>query len=215
MYCSSGTTCSAATRGTRRAHGRRCRLGAGDATAPRTLPPFHSVELAGANDVTVRVGGRQLVVVHGDDNLLGRVTTTVRRSTLVIDNSGSLRSTLPVSVRVTVPALSMIRLSGSGVITVRDVRGPALEVRFPGTGLLHVQGTVDRLAVSLSGTGDAELGELLARHVHAAVAGSGRVLVHPGDSLDATVAGTGVVVYVGDPSHVTTHVTGTGAVSRG
>jgi hypothetical protein len=51
---------------------------------------FTSVDLAGANIVVVHVGREQKVVVHADDNLLGRVTTHRHR----VDHR-KLRSVVP------------------------------------------------------------------------------------------------------------------------
>src|SRR5262245_51190311 len=47
------------------------------ATQARSVAPFTGVDLAGANNVVIRVGAKQSVVVHADDNLLRRVTTRV------------------------------------------------------------------------------------------------------------------------------------------
>ena len=71
------------------------------------------------------------------------------------------------------------------------------------------------LDVSLSGSGDAQLGELSARSVHAVVGGSGRIVTTATDTLDAAVPGSGAVVYGGAPTHVTSNVTGSGAVIPG
>src|SRR5215475_1784510 len=48
------------------------------AAQTRDLPAFDSVELAGSNNVSIRVGEKQAVVVKADDNLLDRVTTEVK-----------------------------------------------------------------------------------------------------------------------------------------
>ena len=56
------------------------------ASETRELPPFNRVELAGSNQVTIRVGGEQSVVVHADDNILDRVTTRVSGGKLSIGN---------------------------------------------------------------------------------------------------------------------------------
>ena len=84
-----------------------------------------------------------------------------------------------------------------------------------GSGVLRASGTATRLDVTLSGSGDAQLEQLAARDVHAVVTGSGRILVTTTKSLDAAVPGSGVIVYSGNPAHVTTNVTGSGAVTRG
>jgi hypothetical protein len=47
------------------------------------------------------------------------------------------------------------------------------------------------------------------------VSGSGRILVTATESLDAAVPGTGAITYSGNPAHVTTSITGVGAVMQG
>ena len=181
----------------------------------RTVAAFHRVDLAGASNVSVTVGGARRVVVRADDNLIRRVTTSVRNGTLVVGTTGSFRTNVPMSVDVTVPALDALTLSGSGLVRVANVAGPALTVRLPGSGLLRASGAVQRLDVTLAGSGDAQLDGLVARDVHAVVSGSGRILVHATRSLDATVSGSGVVDYAGNPPHVKTNVTGSGAITPG
>ncbi len=185
------------------------------ATQPRALAPFSSVELAGSNVVTISIGGTQSVVVHADSNLIKQVTTRVEGGRLIVANRGSFTTKVPMRVGVTMPALAALTLSGSGIITVDSVDADALTLMLSGSGVLRASGTVGRLDVSLAGSGDAQLDGLAARDVHAVVTGSGRILVHPTSSLDASVPGTGAIVYTGDPPHVTTSITGVGAVIRG
>jgi len=186
------------------------------ATETRNLGTFRSIELAGANNVTVRVGGKQSVVVHADDNLLRRVTTRVQAGGLAIGNtSGSFTTKSPMHVAVSVPSLTAITLSGSGVISAAGITGPSLTVRLSGAGVLRASGIATRLDVTLAGSGDAQLKQLAARDVQAVVSGSGRILVTATKSLDASVPGSGTIMYSGDPAHVTTSITGSGAVARG
>jgi hypothetical protein len=166
------------------------------ATQTRVLEAFSGVVLAGSNVVVVRVGGRQSVVVHADDNLLRYVTTTVQAGNLLIGNrSGSFSTKSPMLVEVNVPSLEALTLAGSGI--------------------LRASGSAKRLDVSLSGSGDAQLGQLVARDVHAVVSGSGRIVVTATHSLEGLVPGSGAIFYGGDPAHVTTSITGSGVVARG
>jgi Putative auto-transporter adhesin, head GIN domain len=186
------------------------------ATQTRTVAPFNSVELAGTNRVTIEAGAKQSVVVHADDNLLDRITTSVRNRTLVVGNApGSVDTTSPTFVHVTVPALEALTLSGSGMIDLAGIAAPSLAVKLPGSGVVHANGTASSLDVDLSGSGDAQLQELVAGDVHAIVGGSGRILVNATKSLDASVSGSGAIVYVGSPAHVTKNIAGTGAIVGG
>jgi hypothetical protein len=185
-----------------------------EVTDPRELAPFAALELAGANTVTVRVGPAQAVAVTGDDNLVDKVTTTVRADRLVIDDRGSFDTDTPMSVTVSVPSLEALSLSGMGTVTVVGVTGPELTADLSGTGTLVVSGSVDRLTATQSGFGTLELGDLAARDVIARLDGTGDLNVQALSTLDATLTGTGSIVYSGSPS-VTTHNTGVGSVTAG
>lgn len=191
--------------------------GSGAAAAQtRDLAAFNAVDLAGSNVVTIHVGGRQSVVVHADDNLLSRITTRVKAGSLVIGNTpGAFTSKSPMSVNVGVPSLTALALSGSGVVSTTGVTESGLTVRLSGSGVIHASGSVTRLNVVLDGSGDARLEHLVASDVHAVVSGSGRILLTATKTLDASVTGSGAIVYRGNPAHVTTGVTGVGAITRG
>jgi hypothetical protein len=184
------------------------------ATEARALPAFDGVELSGSNNVVIRVGPKQRVVVHADDNLLGRVTTNVEGGTLVVGNKpGSFSTKSPMHVAITTPSLRGITLSGSGVVSAAGIESPRLTVALPGSGVIRASGRAERLDVALGGSGDAQLEQLIAGDVKVVVGGSGRTVVTATTSLDAAVSGAGAVLYGGDPAHVTTTITGVGAIT--
>jgi Putative auto-transporter adhesin, head GIN domain len=186
-----------------------------EATQSRVLPRFSRLDLAGSTNVTVVAGGRQSVVVHADSNLIRHVTTRVVAGTLVIWTTGSFTTRTPMSVQVSVPSLTAATLSGSGEIFVSRIEAPRLTVTLPGSGTLYASGTATQLDVTLGGSGLAQLNGLAARNVHAVVSGSGLIRVTATASLNATVSGTGAIIYSGNPPQVTRNVTGTGAVEPG
>jgi len=186
------------------------------ATQSRDVPAFDSVELAGGNNVVIHVGGKQSVVVKADDNLLRRVTTKVQSGTLVIGNTpGSLMTKSPMSVVVTIPKVGELTLAGGGNVVVTGVRTESLTVTLSGSGNLTGSGTAGSLDVTLSGSGNAWFTGLVADDVHAVLSGSGNIFVTANKSLDASVPGSGTIVYAGNPREVTKSVTGSGVVTGG
>jgi hypothetical protein len=179
----------------------------------RNLPAFTSIDLAGTNTLTVRIAGEQSVVVSGDDNLLDRVVTTVRDDELSIANRGSFTTDAPMAVDITVPALDRIALSGTGTVTIVDVTGEKLSIDVPGSGSLTVGGRVERLDVSLGGSGNVDLRDLVAREVTASVSGTGDLHVKATGSLAASVTGVGSIFYSGAPSTLTKTITGIGTIA--
>ena len=185
------------------------------ATQTRAVSRFSRVDLAGGNDVTVVVGGQQSVVVHADSNLIGDVSTRVEAGTLIISDTGSFSTRGPMNVQVRVPSLTAVKLSGDGIMSVSGIRAQRLTVTVPGDGVLSVNGTAAQLDVTLAGDGQAQLSGLIARDVHAVLTGSGVIQVTATTSLDAAVPGNGAIMYGGNPPHVTTSITGNGAVTPG
>jgi Putative auto-transporter adhesin, head GIN domain len=186
------------------------------ASETRRVAAFTAVELAGSNVVDIRVDGTRSVVVHADDNLLSRVTTTVSAGRLVIGQiPGSFKTKSELRVDIHVPKLDDLSLTGSGIVFATGIEAASLRVTIDGSGVINATGTVDRLDVSIGGSGDAQLGDLRARTVHATVAGSGRILTVATDTLNATVPGSGAIIYGGTPAHVTTNITGSGTVVPG
>jgi Putative auto-transporter adhesin, head GIN domain len=189
--------------------------GSGVAAAQsRALPRFSSIDLTGSSKVTIDVGGRQSVVVHADSNLVRHVTTRVVGRTLVIGTTGTFTTRSPMSVDVSLPALSAMKLSGSGEITANGINEPRLNVTLSGSGALYAQGTATQLDVTLSGSGLAQLDKLTARDARAVVSGSGLIDLTATARLHAAVPGTGAIIYAGNPQ-VTSSVTGTGSVTHG
>jgi hypothetical protein len=186
------------------------------ATQERSLPPFTAVDLAGTNNVVVRVGAKQSVVVHADDNLLARVTTRVRSGALVIGTTpGNLNAKSPMFVVVDVPSLDAVGLQGAGNMGVTGIHARSLTVALSGSGNIEAAGTATKLGVTISGQGNALLRHLLARNVTATLSGDGTIMLTATQRLAARISGSGTILYGGNPAHVTQAVTGSGAVTAG
>lgn len=184
------------------------------ATQVRDVGAFDSVELAGGNNVVIRVGERKSVLVKADDNLLNRVTTEVKSGALVIGNTpGSLAARSPMSVEVNLPSLDSVALTGSGNVVVSGIKTQSLTVALSGSGNLFGSGTATSLDITVSGFGNARFTQLDASNVHAVVSGSGTIFVTATKRLDASVPGSGTIIYAGNPQDVTKSVTGSGTIA--
>lgn len=181
----------------------------------RTVAPFDAVDLTGAGNVVVYVGGPRSVSVRADDNLIKYVTTRVHSGTLEIGQTRSFSTSNPTSVEISVPSLDGATLSGTGVLEVTAVEAEHFVVRVSGSGTLTVTGSTRKLDAALSGAGDVRLEGLAAEDVIATVSGAGRMLVNATHTLDASVSGAGAIAYRGDPAKLTRHVTGIGSIYPG
>lgn len=179
----------------------------------RTIPTVHAVDVAGTLAVIVQVGKPQSVTVRADDNLISRITTRVHDGTLLIDDQGSFRAVAPMSVTVVLPSLDRVTLSGGGSVDVRALDTAHAVFQLSGTGLLRATGTAQMLDATLTGTGEEDLSQVSAKDATALLTGTGHVALRASASLTANVHGTGSITYSGNPSHLVTHITGTGSIT--
>jgi hypothetical protein len=98
---------------------------------------------------------------------------------------------------------------------VTGIETESLTITLSGSGNLTGSGTAGSLDVTLSGSGNAWFTGLVADDVHAVLSGSGNIFVTASKSLDASVPGSGTIVYAGNPHEVTKSVTGSGVVTGG
>jgi hypothetical protein len=181
-------------------------------TETRDVAPFTSFDLAGANNVSITIGADQSVRVQADDNLIDLITTVVRGDELVISQRGAFVPHGPMNVAVIVPSLQAVTLSGSGILTVEAVQADTLAVALPGSGTTRASGTANRLQATLDGSGDMRLSDLTTAQATAVVSGSALIQLVATEALDASISGTGTILYGGNPIQVTKNITGTGTI---
>jgi hypothetical protein len=189
--------------------------GSGSAkTESRSVASFSKIELSGSPDVEVAIGPAQSVDVTTDDNLLPIIETKVESDTLKIDSKQSYNTSLGVKVKITVPVLNGVSVSGSGNISAKGVKSGDLEASVTGSGDVTLTGMADLLRGHITGSGELRAGDLAAKNVRITVTGSGDATVHANEELEAQVTGSGDVHYSGNPPKVKKSITGSGSIAR-
>jgi hypothetical protein len=184
-------------------------------TESRNVGDFHSVEVRGSADATVRVGPATSLSVTAGENMLAELTTEVRDGKLIVEQKRHLFwDNADVDLVVTTPALRAVTVLGAGNVEVHDARGESLRLGVNGAGNMTAMGEVDSLEVDINGAGNAELAGLKARKARAVLNGAGNLTVNASDELNAVVNGVGSVRYVGTPPKLDTQVNGVGDVSQ-
>jgi Putative auto-transporter adhesin, head GIN domain len=184
-------------------------------TVSRTVPGFTSIELAGAATVDVTVGKPAALTLRADDNVVPLIRTEVRDGKLVVSSKHGYTTSHELHLSITTPALDGVSITGTGTLTADGIRANAFSLDLSGAATITLAGETGALDANLSGTGTAELGDLVARDATVSLSGAGSVHVNSTASLDATVTGVGSVVYTGSPARVSTHVSGVGTVTGG
>ena len=90
--------------------------------------------------------------------------------------------------------------------------GGDTSIRAAGAAHIGADGHLDELTVRMAGAGHADLSQLMADDAKVTVDGVGSVIVHPKDTLDATMNGVGAILYTGNPREVNTRMNGLGTI---
>ena len=182
---------------------------------------FSAVALGSEGVVTI-TPGEFAVSASAEDDVLPTVTVQRRDETLVIgrdvDPIDGIRSTVPVEIRIAMPTLGAVSVSGSGAVVVRGLNADAsaLRLEIVGAGAIDLASLrAPVLAIDVSGAGRLSATGVEAGEVQAKVRGSGRVSL-AGVAEAATIAVSGASLFRASQlraSNVDVDVTGAGQVA--
>lgn len=201
----------------------------------RQVSGFDEVSFALAGEVYINLGSGYSVELEGDKDYLGQVVTEVDGDNLKIRtdkwfNTGNNK----VIVRITMPSIDGISVSGSGKVTVNDpLKGEDLDVAISGSGKIYLRdvalgevgcsvsgsgslnvagnGTIKSLEMSVSGSGDYKGEATRVGTLDARISGSGSCDCYVTDMLRASISGSGSIYYSGNPK-IDASVSGSGKV---
>jgi hypothetical protein len=204
-------------------------------TTQRQLTGVKGVSVELPCNVEIVQGGAESVVIVTDDNIAPLVETVVENDQLKIRLVHRVASVRPTSLKITVNARTVerISISGSGSVAAEKLQSPSLDANISGSGnvriaslsadLLRVSiagngdfsagGRADTVRASISGSGDLKTGMLAAKNVKMSIAGSGDAKVWASQTLNVSIAGSGDVGYYGDAA-VTQSVAGSGRITK-
>ena len=146
------------------------------ATETRSIKSAEKIKSQGSFDVVITPSTETSLKIEGDDNLIKHIIIDNSDGFLVIKMEDHINysSDNKLVVYITTPHIQSVSVAGSGNISTKG--------KFTGS---------DKLKVSLSGSGDADL-EVNTPKVEASIAGSGNIKV-AGETqdVDVRIAGSG------------------------
>lgn len=184
---------------------------------------FDRVELAGSQNVVVKVGGAPSAYAEGDTGLMERLEVRVENGVLRIGQKkgkwsfGWSKDHGPITVHVTTPSLRGAEVAGSGDMKIDTVQGDDFAASIAGSGELEVAalrakstsfsiagsggvsaaGTAETADFSIAGSGDVRAGGLQVRRAKVSIAGSGNVEAKATETADISIMGSGDAVITG------------------
>ena len=205
----------------------------------RAVGAFTEINLGGSAHVIVKQGSPQSVLVEASPEALADFETLVKDKQLRLgyrDRSimGSRKDRGPVTVYVTAPDLTALRVGGSGKLEVDgplrvdaltlavagsgDLRVPqltaaSLETAVAGSGDVLVSGSCPRHEIRISGSGQVKAHDLKTETSRVRISGSGDAHVYASKVAEAAISGSGNVLVAGG-GQLSSSVRGSGRISK-
>lgn len=179
----------------------------------REVPPFTGISTEGAFNIEVVSQQPLSLEIEGDDNILPLVSTDVSSNVLHIKSQRSYSVSEPIRLKINVPNLDGISVSGAGSIEVKGLKNDKFEIDVNGAPTIRVSGETKLVDIKTNGAARIDTHKLRAARGVVNSNGVSKVDVHASDQLDVSVSGPSKVTYQGNPV-VNKSVNGPGSVQK-
>ncbi len=201
-------------------------------TETLAVPTFTGISLNISAQVFITQGPLQEVVVEGKSNIIDELELDVNSSGVwEIETDHCVRDIGELKIFITIPDLSVLKISGSGDIVSQNtfvigdidmnvsgsgnidvaMEADDIDASISGSGKVFLEGSADELDFRISGSGDLRAFGLQCRVANLNISGSGDAEVRVSDHLDVRISGSGDVFYKGNPT-LNVQITGSGQV---
>lgn len=206
-------------------------------TETRSRGSFSGIDMRISGNVQVKKDSVYKIEVTAQQNLLNEIETNIVGTNLVIKfrDGVRVRTHEEITVNISSPELSTLRLSGSGNVNVsgqwqsrnfwlelsgsgniymQRIAADYIDGKVSGSGNITVlDGTALEENLRITGSGNIDMLSVAARSAYTTTSGSGSMKLNVSDNLNVTISGSGSVYYTGNPA-VSAKVSGSGTVGR-
>lgn len=200
-------------------------------TETRTETGFTGIENSGDFKIILRKSNTFSISVHGEDNIVPDIVTSVKDGTLKLqykkDNINYHHNLVTITIHA--PVIDHIDMTGSGSVESdhtwqipvfsASVKGSgfircstittSIDLSINGSGFMSVSGNTKQAHCAISGSGNLHAFDLVAKEATVSISGSGSAEITVLSKLNATINGSGSIFYQGSPQ-VNKHITGSG-----
>jgi hypothetical protein len=183
-------------------------------TENRDVSNFDRLDLSGVGDVTLTQGDQEGLKIEAEDNVIKQITTEVRDGTLYISfDRKTVIPTKPIKFALSMRTIHGIETKGVCSLESDSVKTDKLEISISGTGNVNLAELVsDNLIINVSGAGNFEAaGKVKDQKVTLSGAGNYEGENLQSNTADVTISGLGrITLWTTENLNVT--ISGTGGV---
>ena len=119
-----------------------------------------------------------------------------------------------LTIVMTAPSVSRFEMAGSGNLAIMNYKQDKLTLDLSGSADVTAKGEAGAIDLSISGSGDADLGEIKAQSATVNIEGSGGARLAPTDAAKVEISGSGGVTLLTHPPKLESNVSGSGSVRQ-
>ena len=180
----------------------------------RNVSGFSKVDANGAVNVEISVQKDFSVVVEADDNLLANIKTEVSGDTLKIYSEDQISAKTKINVRISMPALEALEISGASSGNVSSVKSDSLELKASGASKIRIDGEARTLEAEASGASTIDAESLRVEDADVEASGASKATINATNDLKVDASGASRISYVGEPKNVEQNSSGASSVTK-
>ena len=164
-------------------------------------------------DIYLTQDNTQSIRIEADDNLIDQVISTKENNSLLIGLEDGNYSNVTLRAYISLKTIERITINGAGKVTTQNsLSCDNLYAVINGAGDVTIRGTGNYMYCFINGAGNIMAKDFSIRNCEAMVNGAGNITLTVTEGLDATVNGAGNIFYYGNPTSVTTSISGVGQI---
>lgn len=180
----------------------------------RNVSGFKEIKAGGAVNLEVAVQKDFGLTIEADDNLLEQITTEVNGDTLVISAKDRISTKNKVNIKIAMPELTEMDISGASTAVVTSVKTDSLNLEATGASKIKIEGEVKSLEANASGASGIDAENLRTENADVDSSGASSVTVSPANELKAEASGASSVLYAGEPKNIQQNASGASSIKK-
>ena len=191
-----------------------------------SLDEFSKISLQSSIRVILEQGEYQKIEIEAAQNVIDLLNRKIKSDEWEIKFNNCIETTNEIEVRITLPNINEIEISGSGSISSNgELSGDIMELSIDGSGEIslnlnvkelecgingsgnvNLEGTTKIHDIEINGSGNIDAYALNSDEVEVEINGSGDVKVNVSYSLEVEVNGSGDVYYKGSVTKINSDI---------
>ena len=180
----------------------------------RNVSGFSKIEAGGALNIELTAQKDFNVVVEADDNLLPYIKTEVSGDTLKIFTDGKVSMQSKASVKISMPDVKVLNISGASDTSVSNVKTDALDLKASGASKIIINGEARDLRAEASGASGIDAEMLKVENASVEATGASSATISAANELKAEATGASSIYYTGNPRNVVPKSSGASSVKK-